>query len=478
MIDDYPSQSAHVSLGLSRVIMQRVSVARQIVEEDILSTIELDSHADSAVVGGGCRIIERTGKKVHVSGFTDRLGKPMSVDVVHAGVMYDCDNTGHKYLCLIRNALYVPEMRECLIHPIMMRLVGIEVDECPKFLSPNPSINNHSIKFPDHDLRIPLKLHGVISYLPCRRPGEDEMVNNDGILELTPNVDVWDPRNLDFNEQEESMLDFSGNMKEPRPKKFIVSSVLTSSMDPNLFGRDIDIVFGVSSVRFLNSKEDMDPRALADKWNVSEKVARNTINATTRLCPRNTTSISLNRRYDYNDRMLRYRHLPVTMFSDTMFAARRVGKSVRNFTCAQIFATDFGWVGVVMMEFEREIPSAFKEIFKEICVPEKMVLDGARSQVKGEALKECRNAGCTIVELERGMPSANRAERTIGELKTDTKRDMNRARSPIVFWCYCIERRALINRSIAKNNFRLDKMSPYTYLTGELTDISNICSFA
>ena len=402
----------------------------------------------------------------------------MSVDVVHAGVMYDCEKTGRKYLCLIRNALYIPEMQECLIHPIMMRLVGVEVDECPKFLSPNPSINNHSIRFSDHNLRIPLKLHGVISYLPCRKPGEDELMDNDGVLELTPDVEVWDPSNSNFNKQKESMLDFSGNIKEPKPKEFIVSLVSTSSMDPNLFSRDIDMNFGISSVKFINSKEDMDPKILSDKWNISEKIARSTINVTTRLCPRNTSDITLNRRYDYNDRMLRYRHLPVTMFSDTMFAAKRVGKSVRNFTCAQIFATDFGRVGVIMMEFEREIPNAFKEIFKEVCVPQRMVLDGARAQVKGESLRECRNAGCTIVELERGMPSANRAEWAIAELKKATKVDMNRANSPIVFWCYCLERRAIINRSIAKNNFRLDKTTPHTYLTGDLTDISNICSFA
>ena len=108
MIDDYPDR--RISSELSRAIVRRVSAARQIVEEDTLTTIELDSHADSAVVGGGCRIIERTGRRVHVSGFTDRLGKPMSVDVVHAGIMYDCESTGSKYLFIIRNALYVPEI--------------------------------------------------------------------------------------------------------------------------------------------------------------------------------------------------------------------------------------------------------------------------------------------------------------------------------------------------------------------------------
>ena len=59
----------------------------------------------------------------------------------------------------------MPEMEECLVHPIMMRLVGIEVDECPKFLLKDPTISNHSIYFPEERLRIQMKLSGVISYI-------------------------------------------------------------------------------------------------------------------------------------------------------------------------------------------------------------------------------------------------------------------------------------------------------------------------
>ena len=66
-----------------------------------------------------------------------------------------------------------------------------------------------------------------------------------------------------------------------------------------------------------------------------------TIQQTTRLCPRNVTSISLNRRYESNDHLLQYWHLNCDMFADTMFASAKAGKSVRNYTCVQVFATDF-----------------------------------------------------------------------------------------------------------------------------------------
>ena len=51
--------------------------------------LELDSHADSPLVGRGVHVLEYTGRMVTVSGFTDALGEPMLVDVVHAVITYD-----------------------------------------------------------------------------------------------------------------------------------------------------------------------------------------------------------------------------------------------------------------------------------------------------------------------------------------------------------------------------------------------------
>lgn len=104
------------------------------------SKVELDSHADSPVVGNNAHILEYTGKKVSVVGFTNALGKSLLVDVVHAAVVYDCDTTGQSFLIVIHNAIYVKSMDVCLINPFIMRLAGIQVDDCPKFLAMVPSV--------------------------------------------------------------------------------------------------------------------------------------------------------------------------------------------------------------------------------------------------------------------------------------------------------------------------------------------------
>ena len=123
------------------------------------------------------------------------------------------------------------------------------------------------------------------------------------------------------------------------------------------------------------------------------------------------------------------------MFTETMFASKRAGKSVRNFTCAQVFATDFGWIHVVpMMMMKKDIHKAFKEVIKKFGVPTKMIMDGAQAQVQRKMSKICDLSGCKIVELEKRTPASNRAEREIQTLKHETRNDMKRTDSHLVLW--------------------------------------------
>ena len=214
--------------------MHIIVTAKSIEENEVYADVELDSHADSAVVCQTAQIIERTGKRSFVTGFTDSLGNALLVEIVHACVLYDCERSRKSYLLVIINALYVPEMKECLIHPIMMRLVGLEVDERPKFLSKVPS-ENCSIYFPKNQLRILFKLSGIVSYINCRRPSEGELTDNDGILELIPNIYKLNPRSMELYVHESSMLDFEGNIKEEKTRNFIISAVSFRDMDPMMF---------------------------------------------------------------------------------------------------------------------------------------------------------------------------------------------------------------------------------------------------
>ena len=125
---------------------------------------------------------------MRVKGFSDEIGEAMKVPIVDALVAYDDPLNGNLYLLKIRNALHVESMPNNLIPPFLMRLAGIEVDECPKFLSPNPTERNHSIFFRDENIRIALKLNGTISTIVTRSPTENE-IELVGTIDthLTPN---------------------------------------------------------------------------------------------------------------------------------------------------------------------------------------------------------------------------------------------------------------------------------------------------
>lgn len=475
--------------------------------------LEMDSHADSPVVGRGAMEVRDCGRTVLVGGFSDELGEPMRVRVIDALLLYEDDVSGEQYLLLIRNALSVPSMNHHLIPPFMMRLAGVEVDECAKFLSKKPSVRNHSLYFPDEDVRIPMSIHNIFSYVPTRMPSTQDVEDlKDKQLELTPQLPKWDPQTSYYQQREADMVNYRGDIREETIASTstnhdneirYISEVLDKTLDPVLLANELTLrrqlsvslptesktdasdpigsfgidVANVSVVRSRGSKSDLTPDHLASVWGISRDLAVRTLRVTTRYCPRNTKDISLNKRYSQNDRMLRYDRMISDLFMDTMFAKAKGGRSFRGYTCAQVFATDFGWAKPIFMRSKGDCHLAVKELFKLYGVPDKIICDAAREQNSGETLRFANSVGCHIQYLEKNTPSANRAESSIKILKHDTKKDLADENAPLVFWCFAMERRADINCALAKDTFGLHGQCAETMMTGKPTDISKLCQF-
>lgn len=467
-------------------ITYRINAAKiySLIDRGIESHSELDSHADSPVVGEDCVILEYTGKTVSVQGFTSELGKPLRVQVVNAAVAYDDEFTGQTHIMLIYNALYMPRMKCNLLPPFMLRLAGVEVDECAKFLAKSPKIENHSIYFPDVDLRVHLNLEGTVSYFPTRKPTQDEISEQSGAyLRLTPNIPEWDPHSVVYREQEEAMLDYKGDLKDRKEPTMLIDAVTTiddladAACDQSHLIASICELENVSSVHSGN-KRGLSAEVLAKRLNIPLEIAKRTLKSTTQLGVRSVDVPTLNRRFHMNDRRLRYMQVACDTFMDTFFATKKA-KSIRGYTCTQLFATEFGHVFAVMMDSKKgkNIALAIKRYFKEVGVPLHLICDGAAEQVAGDARILCDEAGCTVVELEAGTPQANRAERYIQMVKNESKTDMFESDSPQVLWCYCVERRCEIIRSVARNNHLLQGQVPETKMTGRICDISHISEF-
>jgi hypothetical protein len=138
--------------------------------------LDLDSHADTSVIGTNCRIISFTDKSCQVAPYHPDYPAMQDIPIVQAGTAYDDPFTGEMIILVINQGLYFGDnLPNSLINPNQMRVNGIEVDDVPKHLLRDPSKSMHSIYIPDHDLRLPLAMRGVISYLPIRKPTVQEM---------------------------------------------------------------------------------------------------------------------------------------------------------------------------------------------------------------------------------------------------------------------------------------------------------------
>jgi len=134
------------------------------------SKVELDSRADTCCAGADFTIIEHTGTTCEVHPYHPKYKPVTNVPVVKA------------------------------VNPNQIRSNGVIVDDCPTHLSPNKS-STHSIYFPEHDVKIPLQLNGIISYISIRKPTQLE-IETCTWLELTSDDD-WDPYAPSFEENED-----------------------------------------------------------------------------------------------------------------------------------------------------------------------------------------------------------------------------------------------------------------------------------
>ena len=177
------------------------------------SRTELDSHANMPVIGRNAYILSKIGETVDVAPFTPDY-KPISVELVDAALKYECPYSGEVKILIIRRGLHVPSMTHNLLPPFMLREAGIQMNDVPKIHVTSPSEEHHAIIFQETNFRIPLTLHGTSSYFPTSKPTTQELEEPEDVYVLTPTT--WNPHSDAYVINEESMLDWEGNMKHER----------------------------------------------------------------------------------------------------------------------------------------------------------------------------------------------------------------------------------------------------------------------
>jgi hypothetical protein len=147
----------------------------------------------------------------------------------------------------------------------------------------------------------------------------------------------------------------------------------------------------------MRDKAGVDAATLPKNWGIGIEAVKRTRLVTTQRGIRRMIHPNLTKRYKTNDRQLRYRRVPVTMYTDTMYSTIL---SRKNNKAAQIFCTDFGFVRAFPLKKEKEAHEALSLLLHRDGVPNAMVMDGAKAQVEGKFRRKLRDAGCHIKQTE------------------------------------------------------------------------------
>ena len=493
---------------------------------------ELDSHANMVVLGRNCFVFDSVQDRYcEVEPFDKSIGTLKRVPIVDAAIVYDCPYTMKSHLFIIRNALYIPTLYHNLIPPFIMREAGLQVNETPKIHVPDATSSDHAIIFPDDDLKIPLLLKGTFSYFETRKPDLNEINNSDPIY-ITPDSDNWDPYSEHFSQNEASMLDDDGNIRNKRFRNDHVLD-LNVTTPTDTYNTAVDRS-SISSFRAtthhnnMNNDEESDlasnleaqleiskmkmaigstvgmsdfdglfipdpdgtgeicsttaqlPKGITSThlskiWKIKEDLAQRALDQTTHLY-RQGMDNELSKRLSTNDRMLQYKRINSQFFTDTLFVTKE-GKSTRGNTCAQLFVSDKGYVAIYPMASKSEFPAALEMFCKDIGVPRILVVDPSGEQTSKQVRTYCHKVGITLRVLEESTQWANRAELYIGLFKKSIKQDLSNTNSPLKFWDYCAERRTHIHNVLPRDLFQLNGYNPTTATFGTQDDISNISRF-
>ena len=126
------------------------------------------------VCGKEVYIISRSGQVAEVNAFAKECGV-LQIPIVDAAVVFEDPYNGEIYFLVMRNALYVESMDHHLIPPFIMQEAGLVVNDVAKIHCRQRTQEDHSIIDRDSKLHIRLRLEGIFSSFPTRKPSVEDL---------------------------------------------------------------------------------------------------------------------------------------------------------------------------------------------------------------------------------------------------------------------------------------------------------------
>ncbi len=111
---------------------------------DCKTQVELNSHADTSLVGFNILVVHYHDLYVEFFGY-DSKSRHKYVTTVNAAVASDNPQTGDMSVLLNNQAILIPSIKNILLCPMQCCLNSDSVNYVTKFLMKNPIVNDHAV---------------------------------------------------------------------------------------------------------------------------------------------------------------------------------------------------------------------------------------------------------------------------------------------------------------------------------------------
>ena len=502
--------SAHTRGKLVSVFGIRLGTPYRSVAKTFVSTAdmpvsfgrcELDTHADTFVARGNCLPMHFTERVCDVMPYSDEYEAKKSVPIAQVATGYTTSD-GKRYILIINEALWIPELEISLMNPNQLRHYGVQVQDNPYDASPMTIRKDED----DDDFIACLRSDGTDIFINTWTPTGKDLEQCKHIVLTSPNE--WDPRKVAFPSTSEVDIDdiesrnvsagaslrrdssrrdnhmadteFGDNNRRPLRifdiqvfnarimKSIVVPTVIHDGplaadmlMPPKAF---------ISADRHSNTT----PEDLSEVWNISIEQATMTLQATTQNHIRSAV-MPLSRRYR-TDRMYEPKRLRCNMASDTMDP--RMDGLHGNRYC-QVYGNKLMFAEAYPIAKKNDCEDALHQFLTDYRAPDNMITDGSREQTAAgsEFQKVLRKNHIPSTITQPHRPNQNPAETGIRELRKRWYRAIFRTNCPKALWNYGLPHFAKLMQLTASNAASLQGRTPLEVVTGETPDISQYLDF-
>ena len=237
----------------------------------------------------------------------------------------------------------------------------------------------------------------------------------------------------------------------------------------------------ISALQVTKPRHSITPSYLSSLWGIGLGKATKTIEATSCKYFRQIEQ-GISRRFRTRRNLLRHRQLALPageFYSDTLFS---LVKSVRGYTCAQIYGNKYGFIKAYPMESkgQQNIGDTLTLIVQDVGVPQSIHTDNAPEMVGKSTpfFKRARKEGIDLTTIEPGRPDENYGEVLVRTAKATCAKLMHNRNVPLRLWCFALEYATELASIMVPGMYRNKGRTGYEVTLGFTPDISEYVEFA